>query len=117
MPGAAEGQYYHNIARESCCVLCQVQLATVMQTHLHEREMEGRRSQTTCSSNCDPKKLYLSQCMLAYHLVGFPLLFPYQYKIFSIVYMYAIFLLKFEISVTSWIFPNEQPLSAKTTRF
>jgi hypothetical protein len=75
--GAAEGQYYHNIARESCSVLCQAQLPTVMQTYLHEREMEGRPSQTTFSSNCDLKKLYLSHCMLAYHLVGFPLLFLY----------------------------------------
>jgi hypothetical protein len=77
MPGAAEGQCYHNTACESCCVLCQAQLPIVMQTHLHEREMEGRPSQMTFSSNCDLKKLYLSHCMVAYHLVGFPLLFPY----------------------------------------
>jgi hypothetical protein len=29
--------------------------------------------------------------MLTYHLVGFPLLFLHKYKIFSIVYMYALF--------------------------
>jgi hypothetical protein len=29
--------------------------------------------------------------MLAYHLVGFPLLFLHKYKIFSIVCMYALF--------------------------
>jgi hypothetical protein len=29
--------------------------------------------------------------MLTYHLVGFPLLFPHKYKIFSRVHMYALF--------------------------
>jgi hypothetical protein len=29
--------------------------------------------------------------MVAYHLAGFPLLFPHKYKIFSIVYMYTLF--------------------------